>query len=163
MLFSKNGEFTMYRIVLLLICMDIHFNPGPTLSLGGTLNLFHLNSRIIRGKFDNILDICDEHDILGFTETHLDGNILTAILSIDEFNEPYRKDRNCHGAGILVYTSNTILSTSRVNLECPDIETIWIELTIQGRHFSTIFVIYDGQFPQLEEHIVPGSEPATFR
>jgi len=28
--------------------------------------------------------------------------------------------------------------------------------------FQPHLVIYGGQFPQLEEHIVPGSEPATF-
>ena len=29
--------------------------------------------------------------------------------------------------------------------------------------FQPYSVIYGGQFPQLEEQIVPGSEPATFR
>ena len=29
--------------------------------------------------------------------------------------------------------------------------------------FQPCLVIYGGQFPQLEEHIVPRSEPATFR
>ena len=29
--------------------------------------------------------------------------------------------------------------------------------------FQPCLVIYGGQFPQLEEQIVPGSEPATFR
>ena len=29
--------------------------------------------------------------------------------------------------------------------------------------FQPCLVIYGGQFPQLEEHIVHGSEPATFR
>ena len=31
------------------------------------------------------------------------------------------------------------------------------------RQFLTIYVRYDRQFPQQEEHIIPGSEPATFR
>jgi len=34
---------------------------------------------------------------------------------------------------------------------------------IKLHYFQPYLVIYDGQFPQLEEHIVPGSEPATFR
>ena len=29
--------------------------------------------------------------------------------------------------------------------------------------FQPYLVIYGGQFPKLEEHIIPGSEPATFR
>jgi len=29
--------------------------------------------------------------------------------------------------------------------------------------FQLCLVIYGGQFPHLEEHFVPGSEPATFR
>ena len=91
----------------------------------------------------------DEYDILGFTETHLDANILTANLIIDGFNEPYRKNRNCHGGGILVYTSNTIVSRRRVDLECPDIETIWIELTIQGPPILVCYAYRSEQTPTL--------------
>ena len=50
----------------------------------------------------------------------------------------------------LVFTS---LSTCEVN---------WGELVFYAI-FQPCLVIYGGQFPQLEEQIVHGSEPATFR
>ena len=38
----------------------------------------------------------------------------------------------------------------------------WGELVFEAI-FQPFLVIYGGQFPQIEEQIVPGSEPATFR
>ena len=52
-----------------------------------------------------------------------------------------------------------------IALKCivlPKKHTKWGEL-VRYAIFQPTLVIYGGQFPQLEEHIVPGSEPASFR
>ena len=41
-------------------------------------------------------------------------------------------------------------------------EVRWGELVLYAI-FQPYLAIYGGQFPQLEEQIVPGSKPATFR
>ena len=38
--FLKKDEFIFYRIVLLLMCMDVHPNPGPSTSETHTLDIF---------------------------------------------------------------------------------------------------------------------------
>ena len=128
--FVNNDDFMLYRIVLLLLCMDVHVNPGPT-EHNDALTIFHLNTRSIRNKLESILDVCDEYDILCFTETHLNDNVPTSDLKINGFNKMFRKDRSCHGGGILVYTADHIVTTRRIDLESPTVETLWLEVTLQ--------------------------------
>ena len=47
---------------------------------------------------------------LSIPETKLDSSFLTAQLLIDGYKEPYRKDRNVHGRGLLVYVKQDIPS-----------------------------------------------------
>ena len=54
--FLKHDKFTFYKIILLMICMDIHPNPGPNnTDTIHTLDILHLNTRSIRNKFIIIL------------------------------------------------------------------------------------------------------------
>ena len=52
-------------------------------------------------------------------------------------------------------------------IELNSVELSWIGVCLIELVLHAIFqpclVIYGGQFPQLEEQTVPGSEPATFR
>ena len=62
--------------ILLLLCGDIESNPGPIDQNVYTVDILHLNVRSIRNKIENLLFLTSEFDILCFTETHLDANIL---------------------------------------------------------------------------------------
>ena len=66
--FIKNDSFTAYRLILLLICMDVHPNPGlaSSDSNGTSLDIFHLNARSIRNKLQYIYSIAEEYHILCF-------------------------------------------------------------------------------------------------
>ena len=57
----KNDEFTLYRLILLIICMDIHLNPGPASDTINSLDILHLNIRSIRNKIDYISEFSDTH------------------------------------------------------------------------------------------------------
>ena len=50
--FVKNGDFTFYRIIILLACMDVELNPGPLPADVNSLDIFHLNTQSIRKKID---------------------------------------------------------------------------------------------------------------
>ena len=43
--FVKNDDFTLYRIIILLACMDVKLNPGPLPADVNSLDIFHLNTR----------------------------------------------------------------------------------------------------------------------
>ena len=38
--FVKNDDLTLYRIIILLACMDVELNPGPLSADGNSLDLF---------------------------------------------------------------------------------------------------------------------------
>jgi hypothetical protein len=48
----------------------------------------------LRNKLNYIADIIEEFDIVFFTETHLDNQVLDSDIIIDGFETPSRKDRD---------------------------------------------------------------------
>ena len=92
--------------ILLLLANDISENPGPALE-NRNLSILHLNVRSIRYRIDDICDYLEDCDIACFSETHLDCSICTSEIMIENYNEPYRKDRNNRGGGSL-FMSNQV-------------------------------------------------------
>ena len=63
-----------------------------------------------------------------FTETHLNNQITDEDISISGFDVPYRKNRNSHGGGIIMYHKSNINILRRVDLEHKHVESMRIEL-----------------------------------
>jgi hypothetical protein len=64
-------------------------------------------------------DIASESSIICVTESNLDTNIIDNDILIDGFSDQIlRKDRNCFGGGVLVYTSQDICVKPRQILIC---------------------------------------------
>ena len=82
--------------ILLLICGDVEANPGPNFASYST-SILHLNIRSIRQKLEFIKENLLDYDILCFMESHLNENISTESLFLDNFSVPFRKDRNNRG------------------------------------------------------------------
>ena len=57
--FVRNDQFKFYRLILLLMCMDIHSNPGPESNKIHSLDIMHLNTRSMRNKLDYLSNIVD--------------------------------------------------------------------------------------------------------
>ena len=125
--------------LLLLLCGDVERNPGPN-TPEHSISILHLNIRRIRQKIDFITDNLLDFDILCFTETHLNQDILTDSILLDNFSLPYRKDRNNRGGGILHYINNKLLSE-----RIPDLEILWDEciwVTIHKKRLSFLLGIF---------------------
>jgi exonuclease III len=76
-------------------------------------------------------DIASESSIICVTESHLDTNIIDNDILIDGFSDQIlRKDRNCFGGGVLVYTSQDICVKPRYDLNFASGEIIWYEVII---------------------------------
>ena len=95
-----------HKGLLLLMCMDIHSNLGPDLDGIYSLDIVHLNTKIIRNKLEFLINLVESFQIACYTETHLDADVSFSNLILEGFNEPLRKDRARNGGGILVYLSN---------------------------------------------------------
>ena len=71
----------------------------------------------MRHKLDYIESICNEADIICLTETHLDQNITNDGIFIEGYcKDPFRKDRNNSGGGVIVYFSNHLIVQLRTDL-----------------------------------------------
>ena len=127
----KNDQFKFYKLILLLMSMDIHSNPGPDSGGIHSLNIVHLNARSIRNKLEFLPNLVESFQIACFTETHLDADVSSSNLILEGFDEPLRKDRIRNGGGILVYLSNLLKYNRRRDLEPPTIETIWVEIKLK--------------------------------
>lgn len=47
---------------------------------------------------------------------------------VDEYDTDFRKDRNSHGGGVLIYVPSTIKATRRIDIEPTLIECIGLEI-----------------------------------
>ena len=135
-----NAYFTMLLLLLLLQSGDIETNPGPSTLNHGSLSILHSNIRSIRNKLDFIKDFFFDFNILCFTETHLDPNVLTDSIMFEHFDSPYRKDRTNHGGGVLVYLSNDLFHKRKPELEVFCDESIWVE--IKARNDSVLLGVF---------------------
>jgi hypothetical protein len=74
---------------------------------------------VFENKLSYVEDIASESSIICVTESHLDTNIIDNDIIIDGFSDQIlRKDRNCFGGGVLVYTSQDICVKPRQILIC---------------------------------------------
>ena len=65
----------------------------------------HLDINSLRHKFHDLSDLFSDRlvDILFISETKLDSTFTQAQFDAPGYNY-FRKDRNCHGGGLLAYT-----------------------------------------------------------
>ena len=94
----------------------------------GTINVNSLSS-----KFELLKQyISNKIDILIIVETKLDDSFPNSQFLINGFSEPYRRDRNRNGGGIIVYVREDIPSKVLKKHSFPDdIEGIFIEINLR--------------------------------
>ena len=70
-----------------------------------------INVNSIRYKHADLFAVINSNtDVLSIAETKLDSSFPNAQFLVDEYKEPYRKDRNVHGGGLLVSVKQDIPS-----------------------------------------------------
>ena len=73
------------------------------------LNLLHLNARSILPELDELHVLCvdNSYDIICIVESWLSDKVANTELCIPGFTV-FRKDRNRHGGGIIVFVKSTL-------------------------------------------------------
>jgi hypothetical protein len=69
----------------------------------------------------------EEFDIVVFTKTHLDNQLLDSDIIIEGFETPSRKNRDSRRGGIITYHKGCVNLTRRLDLEHEDLESMWYE------------------------------------
>ena len=117
--------------ILLLICGDVHPNPGPP-QIQSFLKLCHVNARSLTTLhrlelIEHFLVLSDKYDIIAISETHIDDTVSSYNLELPGYSL-FRRDRNRDGGGVALYIVDTLVATRRLDLESPDLESIWVEV-----------------------------------
>ena len=108
----------------------------------------------IRNKFETLVSlVTSDIDILMISETKIDESFPLSQFMIDGFSMPYRRDRNAHGGGILVYFRNNITSKLLKIENLPsDIEAIFIEMNIKSKKWL-LCCTYNPNKSLIENHL----------
>ena len=87
------------------------------------------------------------------SEAKIDESFPLSQFMIDGFSMPYRRDRNAHGGGILVYFRNNITSKLLKIENLPsDIEAIFIEMNIKSKKWL-LCCTYNPNKSLIENHL----------
>ena len=69
----------------------------------------HLNINFLQNKFNPLVSLVQGNiDILIVSETKIDDSFTTNQFMIPDYSMPFRKDRNSHGGGLLIYVREDI-------------------------------------------------------
>jgi hypothetical protein len=167
------SSFTMAYILivfsLLFVCGDVEMNPGPLPSL----HLGHVNIRSITSiaassdlphtaqtadiqthlsKFDVLSHHIHnfDYDIIGISETWLDDTTDSAVLAIEGYQPPFRRDFNRHQRGVMVFTKSSIPAKRREDLEPQGSDVICIEIH-NGPYRLMVCNCYRVQYHPIED------------
>lgn len=133
--FATNSHYIYIIAMLLLLSGDIEMNPGP-IQADSSLSILHLNIRSIRHKLKYIFETLSDHDILCFTESHLDDTVTnTHLLSECSCFNLYRRDITAHSGGIVVYVSKGLFCQRRLDLESLSVQSVWLEVRFKTTCF----------------------------
>ena len=91
------------------------------------LKLFNFNARNSVPKLDELLTLvqCEHPDVICIVESWLNSDILDSEISIPGY-QVFRRDRNRHGGGVLVY--------ARVGLDCTTIDHRYTARLLKREH-----------------------------
>ena len=122
-------------------CQSLNFdltNGSPIDTNNFIIVHFNINSITANGRLDQLSDICSllKLDVLIITESKLDENIPSNLITIPGYHEPLRRDRNRNGGGVLIYISDHLIFNHKENLQSADYEHIWVDIKVKNVTFA---------------------------
>ena len=127
---SANDELDLYNLNILK--QKYHSNPF----------ICYLNINSLSNKIDDLKEICKMSplEILCIDETKLDSSFPNSLFKIDGYiYPPYRRDRDRHGGGKMVFVKEGLITKRIENFETKLSETICLELTISNKKWFILF------------------------
>ena len=112
-------------------CLNINNEKG--------IKMAHLNINGIISKIDflKVFISNNNFDIISLNETKIDMSTNDSEISIPQY-VVFRKDRDRHGGGVLIYVHEHLSSKKLAHLAHKDFESLWVEIKIKSSH--SIFV-----------------------
>ena len=93
----------------------------------------NINVNSIRNKFEQLKELILKYvDVLIITETKLDDTFPSAQFIIEGFSEPFRRDRNRNGGGVMIYVRHGIPCRLLTKHKfASDMEILFLELNFR--------------------------------
>ena len=100
------------------------------------LVIAYLNINSIRNKIETLKLLVSKYvEILTIAENKIDETFTTSQFMIEGFGEPFRKDRNKNGGGLLTYAKEGILVKKLTSYKFPnDIEICTTEIKLRTKN-----------------------------
>ena len=126
--------------MLMVLCNDVHPNPGPVNTLT-EIKICHANVRSIKGNnrlFFVRNELAGKFDIITCSETWLCTEDKSNKFEIAGYQPLFRKDR-AQGrepfGGVLAWVSNNVGCKRRSDFELDDVEAMWLEICTYNKKF----------------------------
>ena len=99
---------------------------------------FNIDSILAEGRKEQLEYVCQimKLDCLLITESKLDDTIPNSMLTINNYHEPLRNDRNRHGGGCLIYISDRLTFKQPPELQSEKYEHIWVDIKVNDKIYS---------------------------
>ena len=113
-------------------CQSYNFdlsNGSPISLQNFNIAHYNINSITAENRLDQLSEICQTLNlsVLVITESKLDENIPTQLLTIPGYHEPVRRDREYNGGnggGVLVYIEENLIFQQKIDFQSPFYEHI---------------------------------------
>ena len=141
-----NFELITFLSLLLLKCGDIENNPGPAsvcstpsdsadtslkdTGLRDKFSLVHYNVQSLANKRDSLFSELSNFSVISVSETWLDQRTSDNDIALEGF-KTYRRYREGDNHGGVCVTES-LFSKRRQDLELPNLECVWVEITRVG-------------------------------
>ena len=115
-------------------------NENPSVAFSSLKNknndrlvIGHINIYALENKFEPLVSLVkDKLDILLICETKIDDTFPKNQFHIEGYSTLFRRDRNSHGGGLILYLREDISCKQLKVWDLPEpIESIFIEMTIR--------------------------------
>ena len=102
--------------------------------------LGHLNINFVEKQFDTLVPLVkDKLDIFLISETKIDQSFPPAQFTINGYHNPFRRDRDKMGGGLLLYARDDITCKEIKPSNLPsDIECIFIEIRLRNKKYIVV-------------------------
>ena len=150
---STNKVFLMF---LLLCCGDIETCPGPASLTGNEFSNFlkskgmsivHQNITGLLSNFHSLQELLFSHEnvnILTLSETHIIDDTFNDnnnLYEIPGYSFITRNRVAGKGGGVAMSLKDTISWKRREDIECDDLENIWVEISLNNENFSCVMLL----------------------
>ena len=100
----------------------------------------HLNINHIEKKFEPLVSLVkDKLDVFLLSETKIDISFPSSQFTMEGYSNPFRRDRNIHGGGLLLYIRDDIPCKQIKSYALPgDIECFFVEIKLRNKKYILV-------------------------